>query len=125
MKEIRNYDAFKYHDNPQYIKIEDGIYKKDDDYVTSLSFVQEPEFEEGINASDISQFPLEDILDRYFCFISDFYESINVESSTICYLEFAARELDDIRSLREIIGKHVYNKEVKHGEQTYVDLIIS
>ena len=42
--------------------MEDGIYKTEEDgevlYVTSLSFVQEPELEEGGSAAEISQYPL-------------------------------------------------------------------
>ena len=32
------------------------------------------QFQEGVDSSDISQYPLEDILDKYCCYISDFYE---------------------------------------------------
>ena len=107
MREIKSYDSTKYVNNSEYSKVEEGIYRNGSHYVTSLSFIQEPEHEEGLNASEISQFPLEDILEEYN------------------YLEFASTELEDIKNLREIIGKNVYNQEVKHGEQVYVDLIIS
>lgn len=50
MKQIENYNASKYTDD-MYSQIENGIYetKEDDEslYVTSLSFVQEPELDEG------------------------------------------------------------------------------
>ena len=77
MKQIENYKPDKY-DSNNYIVIEDEIYKMKDDeilFVTSISFVQEPEFDEGENASYVSQFPLEDILDKFYCHISDFYEN--------------------------------------------------
>lgn len=74
--------------------MEHGIYEcKQEDkflYVTSLSFEQEPEYEEGESAEEISQYPLEDILDKFYCHITDFYEKLNVSGSRICYLEFAA-----------------------------------
>lgn len=89
-------------------------------YVTSLSFVQEPEYDEGTNATDISQYPLEDVLDKFSCYISDFYEDINVETSNVCIQEFASKSLENIKNLLEIIDKHVYNKE----EDGYVKLII-
>lgn len=114
MKQIENYTAEKY-DNGSYKKIDEGIYETNGDgevlYVTSLSFIQEPQYNEGGHAGLISQYPLEDILDKYYCHISDFYEELNTEESQICYQEFASLELEDIRNLRSIIGKHVYNKE--------------
>lgn len=136
MKNIQNYDAEKYtktgllsvFKKPAYKKLEDGIYehKEDDEilYVTSLSFEQEPEYEEGEFADDISQYPLEDILDKFLCHISDFYEDLNVAGSKTCYLEFAAMDIEDIRELRTIIGKHVYNKDVEEDGEIYSELVI-
>ena len=123
MKQIENYSANKYN-SAIYSNIENGIYEVHDDgeslYVTSLSFIQEPEFDEGTNASTISQYPLEDILDKFFCHISDFYKELNTAESQTCYQEFASPDLKDIKNLRSLIGKHVYNKEI--GK--YVELII-
>lgn len=89
-------------------------------YVTSLTFIQEVELDEGENAGEISQYPLKDLLDKFYCHISDLYESINLPQSQNCYLEFASPALEDIKLLRSIIGKHVYNKEI----DGYVQLII-
>ena len=123
MKQIQNYNAEKYN-RSEYELVEDGIYKTsegiDTVYVTSLSFVQEPKLGEGNDASDISQYPLEDILDKFNCYVEDFYSDLNKKGSKICYHEFASIDLNDIKELRSIIGKHVYNKE--NGD--YVDLII-
>lgn len=123
MKQIENYVADKYSNN-RYIEIEEGIYKINENnevlYVTSLSFVQEPEFDEGDNANCISQYPLEDILDKFYCHISDFYEELNTVDSQKCYQEFASPDVEDIKKLRSIIGKHVYNKEIDE----YIQLII-
>ena len=123
MKNIKNYTAAKY-SSGNYSAIEDGIYKIEKDgeilYVTSLSFTQEEEWNEGANASEISQYPLEDVLDKFYCYISDFYDKLNTAESSDCYLEFASPQLEDVKSLRSIIGKHVYNKEV----DGYVMLII-
>lgn len=124
MKEIHNYDALKY-SSGDYFQIEDGIYetKEEDEilYVTSLSFIQETELEEGANASEISQYPLEDLLDKYYCYISDFYEEQNTEDSLKCYLEFASPDLEDVKKLRSIIGKHIYNKEVNGSVKLIVE----
>ena len=63
MKNIRIYKAGKY-DSDKYEEVKENIYKtydsfmNQDAYVTSLSFEQEPEYEEGADSSDISQYPL-------------------------------------------------------------------
>lgn len=115
MKQIENYAAEKYK-NSEYEQIEEGIYKiLDEDeeelFVTSLSFVQEPELKEGSGSADISDYPLEDILDRFYCHVSDFYVEENAADNSTCYLEFGSPELVDVVNLRSIIGKHVYNRE--------------
>ncbi len=123
MKQIENYNANKYNSD-MYSEIESGVYEAKEDgksfYVTSLSFVQEPEFNEGANANYITQYPLEDVLDKFYCHISDFFEELNTVGSQKCYQEFASPDLEDIRNLRSLIGKHVYNKEI----EGYIKLII-
>jgi hypothetical protein len=124
MKNIQNYKADKYA-NGEYEEVEKDIYRIEDEdgddlYVTSLSFVQEPEYKEGANGGEIADYPLEDILDKFYCHVSDFYTELNSAENQICYLEFGSPELQDVVNLRAIIGKHVYNKE--EGEQ--VTLII-
>lgn len=123
MKNIKNYNAEKYN-KENYEKIEEGIYKlkskMNDLYVTSLTFIQEPELGEGENASYISQYPLEDILDKFSVHVQDFYDELNKETSQVCYQEFGSPYLGNIQKLRSIIGKHVYNKVVNK----YVKLMI-
>lgn len=108
MKRIQSYAAKKYASDG-YHKIEDGIFRKNGVFFSSLSFEQEPDLGEGTSALDISQYPLEDILDRFGVYVSDFYEAVNVGKSVTCYLEFASANKHSIAKLREIIGKHVYN----------------
>ena len=97
MKNIKNYKAEKYlkkglslFKKRKYNEVEPEIYEYKEGeevlYVTSLSFEQEPEYEEGNYADDISQYPLEDLLDEFCCYISDFYEDLNVSDSKVCYL---------------------------------------
>jgi hypothetical protein len=96
-----------------------------DYYVTSLSFEQEPELGEGNSPNLISQYPLEDILDEFLVHISDFYEEDNDKSATLCYQEFASPNIEDIKKLRGIIGKHVYNKEYTGDDgENYIKLVI-
>ena len=108
MKNIKSYNAEKYNDN-KYEKINEGIYKIGDEYVTSISFEQVTEYDEGDSPKYISQYPLEDLLDRFHVHISDFYDELNNISEKECYQEFASSKLENIENLRSIIGKHVYN----------------
>ncbi len=122
MKNIKVYDAEKY-STADYTKVEEHIYKAnnpyyngnvwehDTVYVTSLSFEQEPEFGEGDSPAHISQYPLEDILDQFYASVTDFYEELNAQSRETCYQEFGAFEVEDIRRLLGIVGKHVYEKK--------------
>ena len=125
MKQIENYKAEKY-SCEEYQEIEKDIYRmldedEDELFVTSVSFVQEPDLGEGANASDISQYPLEDILDRFYCHVSDFYEELNTEDADKCILEFGSPELQDVVNLRSIIGKHVYSKEAEGTAQLVIE----
>lgn len=123
MKQIESYPAPKY-ESGRYSLVEDGIYRAEGGgscYVTSLSFVQEPELGEGRHAGEISQYPLEDLLDEFFCHISDFYEDLNREPSQVCYQEFAAHDLECIKKLRTIIGRHVYNRELNGSIQLVIE----
>lgn len=90
-------------------------------YVASLVFEQEPEYGEN-EPSDryISQYPLEDILDKFYCTCADDYPEENGSDPINSYYEFASNDIEDIRNLMSIIGKHVYN--VENGD--IVDLII-
>ena len=117
MKNFQQYDAEKYQ-TTAYQEIETGIYLTKNTfpigapqiYVASLLFEQEPEQygeEEGL-PEYISQIPLEDILDHFEVWVSDFYEQINAQSDTICYQEFGSEKLENIQRLRTLIGKRIY-----------------
>lgn len=139
MKNIRIYTAEKYA-SANYEEVESNIYKtyesnQESDnslslaeisasnviYVTSLMFEQEKEYGENVSeSSEISQYPLEDVLDKFFCAVEDFYEKENQQDDKNSYIEFSSPDIDDIRNLLSIVGKHVYNKE----EGEYVELVI-
>lgn len=123
MKEIKCTEATKYQDG-NYERFHDGIYKKDNLFFVTLSFIQEPELGEGNNASYISQYPLEDILDKFDVFVSDFYEKENIKGNDICCLEFASSNAKDIINLLTIVNKHVYNKNMIIDGEESVALII-
>ena len=131
MKNFQNYTPEKY-STSEYTKIEEGIYKtkdpyensSEDCYVTSLSFEQEPDMpgEEGGSPQYITQTPLEDLLDEFFVYVSDFYEDLNATSEITCYQEFCSSDIEDIRKLRTVIGKRVYAKLI--DDNGYYELVI-
>lgn len=124
MKNIRFYAAPKY-SSPEYEEAENGIYMfhengydNEDDlvYVTSLVFEQEPGF--GENAPDspyVSQYPLEDILDDFFCWCGDFYDRENEEDKQNSYVEFVCDGIECIRDILSLAGKHVYMSPSENG----------
>ncbi|MFC0581982.1 hypothetical protein [Micrococcoides hystricis] len=122
MKNIRVYTPEKYASS-DYEKVDENIYRQlsDGTYVTSLSFEQEPELGESDSPQEISQYPLEDILDKFYTHIEDFYDELNAASDSTCYLEFGGTEIDDIKGVLGLVGKHVYNRENDEGT---IDLVI-
>lgn len=123
VKNIAEYIDEKY-DSDEYTLVAPGIYQKGDEYVTSLSFEQEPEYGEGTDSTDISQYPLEDILDTYFVSVSDYYEAKNSQATSECYLEFCSDDMDDVKGLRTIIGRHVCNVEKTVNGKKFIALEI-
>ncbi len=115
MKNFRNYTSEKYR-KPDFQEIEEGIYKtgspyEDQDiYVTSLSFEMEPECfgEEDASPRNLTQIPIEGILDEFSVYVTDFYDQLNETSETICYQEFGSSDLSNIQKLRTLIGKRFY-----------------
>ena len=123
MNDIQKFVANKY-SSGGYEEQGDDVYKQGDKYFISLSFKQEPDHEEGESALDISQYPLEDILEHFCVHISDFYDELNTQDTQLCHLEFASTNKDDICRLREIISKHVYNKMTTEDGIELVELVI-
>lgn len=129
--EIEEDYLIAYYNGKKYYKdIEDEeiiIFKNMDEnteetvYVTSIIFEPEPELNEN-QPSDkyVSQYPLEDILEKFGCYCGDDYTKENEEDLNNSYIEFVGDSIEEIENLLSIIGKHVYNKE--DGE--YVKLII-
>lgn len=133
MKNIRIYHAEKYLTS-EYTKVEENIYKgrnpyyngnaweHDTMYVTSLTFEQEPELGEGETPRDISQYPLEGILDLFGVCVSDFYDEINAGSEKTCYQEFGSSNQEDVRNLLGIVGKHVYDKKFQADDLSEAEM---
>ena len=124
MKNIQSCTKLEKYSTSDYTPVSDGIYSHHGDYVPALSFEQEPEFGEGRNASEISQYPLEDLLDRFLVYVSDFFFFFFLPETETCLLEFSGDSEEDIAGLRSIIGRHVYNRECSSDGKISVDLII-
>ena len=122
MKNI-SLETLKRYDNPRRYKlVEEGIYidlkeEGDDKYRMTLSY--ELEKDETNN-----QYPLEDILDKYLMYVSDFLKSKNKPGSNKYIYEFGGY-LDKMIEAKEIIGKKVFNRDFKDDDgQTRVKLVI-
>lgn len=132
MRNFENYTPEKYM-TPDFQKIEDGIYKTKSPYktlkeetenifVTSLAFEMEPDCygEEDASPRNLTQVPIEGLLDEFNLFVTDFYEQLNETSETICYQEFGSFDLADIQKLRTLIGKRFYAVPyMENGEEYY------
>lgn len=131
MKNFNNYTPEKYSD-PSYQKIEEGIYQTKSPYgeseifVTSLSFEMEPECygEEDASPRNLTQVPIEGILDEFFVYVTDFYDQLNEKSETLCYQEFGSSSLEDIQKLRTLIGKRFYAVPHMDNGEEYYNMVI-
>ena len=93
-------------------------------YAPAPGYWEEPEYEEGADSSDISQYPLEDVLDKFYVAVEDFYPELNDGSSNVCYFGFTGSAVEDIEKLLQIVGKHVYNGSEEKDGKTYIKLFI-
>lgn len=105
-------------------KVDESIYTNGEEYFLGLSFEQEPEFDEGSSSAEISQYPLEDILDKFGVSVYDFCEDENSNDIIQCKLVFSSKSVDRIKALKTIIGRHVYNFSIEDQGEEYIDLII-
>ena len=119
MKNIQQISLDKY-TNPNYALIGNNIYKNiaEDSYVFAISFEWE--------ATEDVQYPLEDMLDKFYLHVSDFIDEAAYHTSKNVSLELSG-ELEDIEiALNTIIGKRVYNAEYTGNDgKIYVKLVIA
>ena len=133
MKNFLNYTPEKY-TKSDFQKIEEGIYKtrcpyNDSDrdiFVTSLTFEMEPDCygEEDASPRNLTQVPIEGLLDEFNLFVTDFYEQLNETSETTCYQEFGSFELADIQKLRNLIGKRFYAVPYMENGEEYYNMVM-
>lgn len=110
MKNIQLAHLDKYKGNPNYELIEDNIYKdlEENHYVFALSYELEDE--------EDSQYPLEDILDKFLLHISDFIDEDRYYTESEITLELGG-DLKDVKAaIAGIIRKRVYNEEYDDEE---------
>ena len=132
MKNFKNYTPEKY-TKSDFEKMEEGIYKTKcpysvsdkDVFVTSLTFEMEPDCygEEDASPRNLTQVPIEGILDEFNLFVTDFYEQLNETSETICYQEFGSFDLADIQKLRTLIGKRFYAVPYMENGKEYYNMV--
>ncbi len=111
----------KYENSELYRFVETGIYqdlKDEDESSFRITLSYELESDDSNN-----QYPLDDVLNKYFLHVSDFYESENNPDSNKYKLELAG-DLEDVKNLKEIIGKRIFNRDFLKNGQVRVDLII-
>ncbi len=121
MKNISLEKCQKYENADLYELVESGIYKDltdENDAKYRMTIAYELEFDDSNN-----QYPLDDILDKYYLHVSDFLESENNSESNKYKLELAG-DLDDIKKSREIIGKRIFNRDFLDEGQVRVNLIV-
>jgi hypothetical protein len=122
MKNIIIEKSDKYESVELYKLIESGIYedlKDNDDTKYRITISYELESDDSDN-----QFPLEDVLDKYYLHVTDFYESENSTNSNKYKIELGG-ELEDIKNVQEIIGKRVFNRDfLDEDGEIRVNLIV-
>ena len=118
MKNIKHINLDKY-SNPDYELIETNIYrnKQEDIHVFALNF--------DLEENESSQYPLEDILDKFYLHVSDFIDEDAFNTEKNLNLELGG-DLEDVqKAVKSIIGKRVFNSEyIAEDGNTYVNLVI-
>jgi hypothetical protein len=118
MKNIRPVILDKYSDSTQFKKMSDHIYKRLEDNSIRIALTCDLEDEED------SQYPLEDLLDKFFVNCTDYFEENKKDRTLSFEVEGSLENIEDdyanILELSKLIGKHVYNKEV----DGYLQLVI-
>lgn len=118
MKNIQLINLDK-HKSSKYELIENNVYKntEEDIYVFAISF----ELEEN----EDSQYPLEDVLDKFYLHVSDFIDEDAYYTSKNINLELAGNLKNVREAINAIIGKRVYNYEYTNDDgRTFVKLAI-
>jgi hypothetical protein len=118
MKNIKQTQLDKY-ENPNYELIENGIYLNKEESLHVFAITYELEENED------SQYPLEDILDKFYLHVSDFIDEDAFNTSKNVSLELVGDLKDAQNAIKNLIGKRAYNADyIAEDGKTYVKLII-
>ena len=119
MKNIKLLNLDKYNNARKYQLLEKGIYKDiEDTDTTNIRIAISFELE----TDERGQYPLEDILDKYYLHVSDFLgtDIDNAQCGSVLNLILAG-ELEDVLNAKEILGKRVFNVT---NPDNYISLVI-
>jgi len=95
------------------------------EFVTTLSFEQDTNERTKKEIGICPQYPLEDILDKFSVAARSYPELGYQNGTSVCYVEFFSDDIEDIRNLREnIIGKQIYNKNIKENGSIGIELVV-
>lgn len=120
MTNISLFKCLKHENSSNYELIEEGVYEdlKDNE---SSKFRIAISYE--LETNEDEQYPLEDILNKYFLHVEDFLEDENDSESNLFKLELGGR-LEDIIEVKNIIGKKVFNREKVENGKILIQLVI-
>ena len=121
MKNIKIINLDKYSNKNDFEFIGDGVYKNLKDGNFRIAFSCELEDDEN------TQYPLEDILDKYYVNATDYVETKVENGITTINIELeGSLDNDDenysnIVEISKMVGKRVYNKK---NEKGHIELLI-
>ncbi|MFD2822079.1 hypothetical protein ACFS5M_00255 [Lacinutrix iliipiscaria] len=121
MSNIKLEKCKKYKDKKKFKRLKNNIYEDLSDseknrYRMTISY--------ELESNENNVYPLEDLLNKYYLYVSDFLESENDSKSNTFKLELGG-ELKDLKEAQAIIGKKVFNREyLDENGQVRVQLII-
>lgn len=119
MKNIKTIPLDTFNNTSHYQLIEESIYNdlKSEDGFATHRMAMSMELEEG----EDTQYPLEDILDKYRVHVEEF---LDADNDIMCRYVMGG-DLENLQALKSIIGKRVYNEEfMDENGKTRVKLII-
>lgn len=116
MKIIKALKLDKYDDNERYVKHEEFIYKDVTGGVGGkMGITSAPVYCVTLYAEledeEDTQYPLEDILDKYYVNCTEVMEEKEEAGRRIFIFEVEGENIEAIKSIANLVGKRVYNYE--------------
>lgn len=116
MKIIKTITLSKYRNEKKYEHCDGNIYKdKTGGIAGSIGGVITPVYcvtlRTELEDDEDTQYPLEDILDKYCVNCTDVMNEMVEGNKRIFVFEIEGENIDDIKAIANLVGKRVYNKE--------------